>query len=76
MFVFVSLCLSVAVPCPLRGISKHVMWLEASSLGTDFLRMNDAFVALRNVAKTNKQDATTAKSLNLVLVEKNEKLEN
>ncbi len=32
--------------------------------------MNEAFVAMRNVAKTNKQDTTTAKSLNLVQVEK------
>ena len=27
--VFVSLCLSVAVPCPLWGLSRHVMWLDA-----------------------------------------------
>ena len=34
--------------------------------------MNEAFVALRNVAETNTKDTTTAKSLNLVLVEKQE----
>ena len=38
--------------------------------------MNEAFVAIRNVAKTRTQDTTTTESLKLVLVEKNGKLRN
>ena len=36
--------------------------------------MNEAFAAIRNVAETNTENTTTAKSLKLVLVEKMEKL--
>ena len=37
--------------------------------------MNETFVAIRNVAETNTENTTTAKSLKLVLVEKMEKVE-
>ena len=36
--------------------------------------MNEAFVTVRNVAETSKQNTTTAESLKLVLVEKHVKL--
>ena len=39
-----------------------------------YIAMNEAFVAIRNVAETNTENTTTAKSLKLVLVEKMEKL--
>ena len=37
--------------------------------------VNEVFVAIRNVAETNTEDTTTAKSLKLVLIEKMEKLD-